>query len=151
MLAVQTLCQLDPVCLTAACTPPSTPPLAYLRTSEHPHAGAMVPLLEGMLLERGMVPFTDGSAVPVEVVEAVLQHRSEDRLKEAVRSGTIDFRQYKTLKLLLPLPAGFETSDESLAFLLAAAKGRTNPDGDPPIARDADGDDSGGASGCAIS
>ena len=144
------MCQLDHFCLTAPCCPPTTPPLAYLRSGDagHPHAAVMVPLLEGMLLKRGWVPFADGSAVPVDLVDAAFAHRSETKLKELVRSATIDFRQYKTLQLLLALPVGFEASDESLAFLLNAARDRTNPDGDD-FAR---GEDySAGGWGCALS
>ena len=32
--AVRTLCQLDHLCLTAPCRPPTTPPLAYLRSGK---------------------------------------------------------------------------------------------------------------------
>jgi len=90
----------------------------------------MVPLVEGMLLERGCVPFADGSAIPVDILLAAMKKRSDDALKDMVRAEKLDFRQFKTLRLLLSLPVGFEETDPSLSFLIQCARDRKNPDGD---------------------
>lgn len=94
-LAVRTLADLDPLTLTSTCCSDGTP-LMYLRTNPgHPHIKKLLPLLENLLLKEGFVPFSDGSAIPVDLLLAAISERREDLLKERVRSGIIDYRQFK--------------------------------------------------------
>ena len=92
---VRTLADLDPLTLTAPCCSAGTP-LMYLRaTPTHPHAPKLLPLVEALLLQRGYVPFSDGAAIQVVLLVTVVEERREDLLKERVRSGVIDYRQFK--------------------------------------------------------
>lgn len=124
-MAVRTMVQLDALCLTAPCCKLG-PALAYLRETRHEHAARLIPVVEGLLLEHGFVPFNDGSAVPVDALLKTLEERDEEQLAEQVRSGTLTFQEFKTLKVLLTLPPGFEKQDPSLAFLIRCAQARTN-------------------------
>lgn len=123
-LAVRTLADLDPNTLTSPCCPEGTP-LMYLRSSP-PDAPVrkLLPFFEKLLLREGFVPFSDGSAIPVDLLTKVLAERREEFLVERVRAGTINFRQFKTLKTLFTLPTDFESTDPSLAYLIRAAKRR---------------------------
>ena len=68
----------------------------YLRaTPTHPHAPKLLPLVEALLLQRGYVPFSDGAAIQVDLLVTVVEERRQDLLKERVRSGVIDYRQFK--------------------------------------------------------
>ena len=76
-LAVRTLAELDPTTLTAPCCDVGTV-LVYLRqTPDHPNYSTMVTCIEGLLLENGLVPFKDGSAVPVDILTRALSERDE--------------------------------------------------------------------------
>ena len=60
----------------------------------------------------------------MDLLTKVLAERREEFLVERVRAGTINFRQFKTLKALFTLPTDFESTDPSLAYLIRAAKRR---------------------------
>ena len=99
-LAVRTLAELDPLTLTAPCCQ-AGPVLVYLRNNpEHEHHAKMVECVEGLLLQSGLVPFKDGTAVPVQILEEVMSNegRDEEWLKQCLRAAKVDFRQFKTLR-----------------------------------------------------
>ena len=147
-LAVRTLAELDPTTLTAPCCDVGTV-LVYLRqTPDHPNYSTMVTCIEGLLLENGLVPFKDGSAVPVDILTRALSDRDEAALTEVLRDGTIDFRQFKTLRAVLSLPEGFERTDASFMFLVDNARERTNPNGGESGGLAFDG--GAGGRGCAV-
>uniref|UniRef100_A0A7S2S6D0 Uncharacterized protein n=1 Tax=Rhizochromulina marina TaxID=1034831 RepID=A0A7S2S6D0_9STRA len=126
-LAVQSLVELDHLTLTLPCCVRG-PPLVYLRSDrDHPHRQTFISLLEGLGLARGMVPFSDGTLVPVDCLLDVASSRSEDRLKDLLRAGKLDMRQLKTLRVFLSLPQGIERDDPHLSRLVSLASRRENP------------------------
>jgi hypothetical protein len=127
--AICSLVKIDELTLLAPCHNVSTP-IAYLRENEsHPHRAVLVPILEGLLLERGYVPFLNGCAVPVDkVMYCISEGRSEDGLRKMLRDGEIDFKQFKTMRDLLSLPIGIEKQDKALITLIECALHKYNPD-----------------------
>lgn len=126
--AIRTLVELDEETLTKPCCSIG-PALTYLRLAPggHEHAAALIPLVEGLLLQQGFVPLADGVSLNVDLFLGVLKERSEDKIKERLRSGEIDFRQFKALRALIEFPEGFEEEDPKLAFLIQCALDRHNP------------------------
>lgn len=147
--AVCSLVKIDELTLTSPCHNVSTP-IAYLRENEsHPHREVLVPILEGLLLERGFVPFLNGCAVPVDkVMFCISNDRSDDALKQMLRDGDIDFKQFKTMRDLLALPLGIDNQDQALIALIDCALHKYNPDKFYPKEEDNDHGDSEG--GCII-
>lgn len=126
--AIRTLVELDEETLTKPCCSVG-PALTYLRLTPggHEHAATLIPLVEGLLLQQGFVPFADGVALYVDLFLEVIKERSEEKIKERLRNGDIDFRQFKALRALIEFPEGFEQEDPKLAFLIQCAVDRHNP------------------------
>ena len=55
---------------------------------------------------------------------------AQEALKEKLRAGKVDFRQYKTLRALLALPKGFDSTDPNFRYLVHCAQKRLNPNGE---------------------
>ena len=133
----------------------TTAPAAGGSTAKRPHPRApeLVPLLESLLLERGMVPFADGSSLPVHLLLEFLEgpeRGDDDALKARVRQGEIDLRQYRTLRALGALPVGVEKDDPGLAGLIALAKARINPLGSGAPGNQEEGEEGGLRGACEL-
>mmetsp|Transcript_6602 Transcript_6602/g.8563 ORF Transcript_6602/g.8563 Transcript_6602/m.8563 type:complete len:224 (-) Transcript_6602:197-868(-) len=148
--AIGTLVRLDGMTLTSPCCVPSITPLQYLKREPHPFGEKLIPLIEGLLLERGFVPFANGCAIDVDTVLLALVDRSEDHIKKLVTDGKIDFKQFKTLRDLQGLPIGIEKDNAGLAFLIDSATRRINPDAHLLDIDDDGQDDPDAGGGCVI-